>query len=97
MSETSVDVYYLNLPVSSADQASSLANYLSAHGIPAEGETDQVVCPLPQRGAIARQHRLIRQLHQSWKLFWENSDSELYGLPVYVKPSVGCSQGCSTP
>lgn len=95
MSGSGVDVYYLGLPVESANQATSLASYLSAHGIPAEGEADQVVVPLPQRGPS--KNRLVRQLHQSWKLFWEHSDSELYGLPVYVKPPMPHhAQDCAT-
>lgn len=77
-------VYYLSIPVESADQATSLARYLNAHGVEASGDgPDEVVCPIDS--SEPRQLSLISTLHQHWRLFWENSDSELYGLPVYVK------------
>jgi hypothetical protein len=27
----------------------------------------------------------VYNLHQSWRRFWEHSDSGLFGLPVYTK------------
>lgn len=97
MSENAVDVYYLSLPVDSTDQASSLASYLSNHGIEAAGEVDAVVCPVSCSGPnLSRSVLLIRQLHHSWRMFWQNSDAELYGLPVYRKPPSGCPQSCTT-
>jgi hypothetical protein len=80
------EIYYLNLPAGSADQVTSLVSYLKAHGIEAaEDYPDDVICPIdPSRPA---QLSLIHDLHRHWRRFWEHSDSELYGIPLYVKPA----------
>ena len=83
-------VMYLSIPVDSADQGASLANYLNAHGVTeavADGP-DQVVIPLGMTSVCRR----IVQLHKSWGLFWEHSESSLYGLPVYVKSGPECER-----
>jgi hypothetical protein len=86
------DVYYLTLPVDSIDQGTSLADYLTKHGVHAEVELpDGVLCPVEEMSATG----LIQQLHQHWKLYWQHSDAELFGLPVFVKPTQepsGCTE-----
>jgi hypothetical protein len=82
--ESLVEIYYLTLPVDSSDQATSLANYLNAHGVEAVSDTDDgVTCPIPDTKLVST----IHQLHTSWRLFWRHSDEEVFGLSVYVKPA----------
>jgi len=92
-SENTTEVYYLTLPVESPDQATSLTNYLNAHGIEAVSEDTGVTSPIGEAAAVA----VIRQLHVSWKLFWKHSDAEVFGLSVYVKPAHFCSEELRTP
>ena len=90
--ENTTEVYYLTLPVESADQATSLTNYLNAHGIEAVSDDGGVTCPLSEAKTVAT----IHQLHTSWKLFWQHSDAEVFGLSVYVKPAHFCPEGSRT-
>jgi hypothetical protein len=75
-------VYYLTLPVESSDQATSLANYLNAHGVEAVSEgVDGVTCPITEVELAVDIHGLC----ESWRRFWKHSDAEVFGLSVYVK------------
>jgi len=77
----STDTLYLTISVDNADQALSLAEYLSRHGICAVPEgNDAVVCTLtdPQAAVV------INQLRSGWKRYWEHSDSGLFGAPMRV-------------
>lgn len=76
-SENAVDgtgVYYLTLPVESSDQATSLSNYLNAHGVEAVSEgVDGVTCPITEPELAVD----IHQLCKSWRRFWKHSDEEV--------------------
>ena len=77
-----VGISYLAIPLDSADEAESLANYFNEHGVCAFQQTsNEVNCPLENADTQAR----IDLLKQSWALFWEHSDGMLMGLQVYVK------------
>lgn len=82
------DVCYLTLPVDSGNQATSLASYLTNHGITAVAEANEVTVPLEDPAAAAD----VYSLRQSWGLFWQHSDAALFSLPVFVKPSTGCCE-----
>ena len=77
-----VDVFYLTLPVDNADQAVSLAEYLNHHGVCAAREgNDAVICPIdhPDKAGI------VHQVRQTWRMYWDNHDSGLFGLPVFTR------------
>jgi hypothetical protein len=81
--ESEVSVFYMTLPTDSADHAVSLTEYLNQHGIVAARDgTEMVTCPLEDPSLVSD----VYNLHQSWKRFWQYSDSGLFGLPVYSKP-----------
>ncbi|QDH91724.1 hypothetical protein SEA_PHRAPPUCCINO_49 [Mycobacterium phage Phrappuccino] len=82
-----LDICYLTLPVESADQAASLATYLNKHGVEAVAELNEVTCPIHDPAEAAP----IYGLRRNWTLYWENSDAEIFGLPVFVKDSACCS------
>ena len=42
---------------------------------------DTVELPIPDVDTFAR----VEALKGTWALFWENSDSGLFGLPMYIK------------
>lgn len=65
-----------------ANQAESLANYLTRHGVEAVSAGNEVTCPVEDGEHAAR----AMTLRNSWRLFWRYSEKELYGLPCYVKP-----------
>lgn len=74
-----VDVLYLTIPVDNADEALSLAEYLSRHGICASRDgSDAVTCVLSDPGAAVDIHRL----RASWRQYWEHYDSGLFGTPM---------------
>lgn len=86
MPENTVDTYHLTLSVESTDQGTSLAEYMTRHGVEAHLEPpDAVVIPVEEDQGLD----LIKALHKGWKLFWRHSDAELFGEPVYIKP--GCA------
>ena len=88
-----VDVFYLTLPVDSADQAVSLAEYLGRHGVDAAPDgVDAVSVPIERGESIVRTE-LVQVLVENWKLFWQHSDAELFGLPVLIKDYYG-EGGC---
>ena len=73
---------YLAIPVDSADEAESLANYLNEHGVCAfQQSTNEVNCPLENEEVRTR----IETLTQTWSWFWDYSDSGLLGLACYMK------------
>jgi hypothetical protein len=76
------DLFYYTQPVESADQALSLAEYLTRHGIIAHQDgTDQVIVPVSNPADTS----VIYDLVKHWRLFWENTDSGVFSLPVYQK------------
>ena len=76
------NVSYLVIPTDGEDQAASLAYYLNEHGVCAFIQTDhEVSCPLEGTDGYAT----VEMLKQTWRMFWEYSDSGLFGLPMYVK------------
>jgi hypothetical protein len=87
-STPATDICYLTLPVDSTDQAVSLAEYLTRHGITAAHELNEVTCPLEDPAAAAD----IHQLKQNWALYWRHSDAEIFGLPIFHKPACGAAQ-----
>ena len=83
-----IDIHYYTQPVDSADQAMSLAEYLNQHGSLAykDGD-DQVIIPLQcsTTEQAAEQSATVFMLISGWRLYWEHSDSGLFGLPIYTK------------
>jgi len=77
------DICYLTLPLPSIDQAVSFAAYLNHHGYDAAAELNEVTCPLVDDPALGAAD--IYQLRRNWDKWWANSDSELFGLPVFVR------------
>lgn len=81
------DLYYLTIPFDDGNQASSFASYLHRHGYNAEAENNEVTCPLvgdPAPGTVD-----IHQLHRTWSRYWDNYDSDIFSLPVFVKAGCG--------
>lgn len=89
MIKDGLDVFYFTQPVDSDDQAVSLTEYLSWHGVDAfKDDADQnVLVPLnPGSKEVAgEQSATIYMLVSGWRLFWEHKDQGVFGLPVYVK------------
>lgn len=78
------NISYHIIQTDHADEAESLAFYLNEHGLPAwvkEGETSAVEMPEQSREVYDQ----VEMLKQTWQLFYEYSDSGLFGLPMYVK------------
>lgn len=74
--------------VDSADQAVSLAEYLSQHGILAFKETNDsvmIAVEAPNKDHAGDAEKMIYMLVTTWMMFWEHSDKGLFGLPIYVK------------
>lgn len=89
----SMEIFYLTLPVDNADQGLSLSEYLNQHGILAAPEgSDGVTCPMSDPATTA----VVYQLRQSWEMYWEHSDSGLFGLPVMIKTNGGGCAHCGT-
>jgi hypothetical protein len=78
---TDTDTYYLVVALPDQNQATSLATYLTGHGLTAIAELNEVTIPMddPTKAAV------VQQLRKSWALYWEHSDSEIFGLPVFQK------------
>jgi hypothetical protein len=89
----SMEIFYLTLPVDNADQALSLSEYLNQHGVMASPEgVDAVTCPMDDPTRTS----LVHQLRKNWEMYWEYSDSGLFGLPVMIKTGGdGCAH-CGT-
>jgi len=75
------NISYHPIQTDPADEAASLAYYLNEHGVCAQAAADTVELPVPDAETFAR----VELLKQTWALFWESSDSGLFGLPLYVK------------
>lgn len=75
------NISYHTIQTDHVDQAESLAYYLNEHGVCAHAQGDGIEVPVPDAGAFER----IEALKTTWGWFWENSDSGLFGLPMYVK------------
>lgn len=80
--ENITNVSYLVIPTDGEDQAASMAYYLNEHGVCAFVQKDfEVSCPLENLEAYSQ----VELLKKTWRMFWEYSDSGLFGLPMYVK------------
>jgi membrane-bound lytic murein transglycosylase B len=78
----SIGISYLAIPVDSADEAESLANYLNEHGVCAFQQSGhEVNCPLENDEMRQR----VDVLKTTWQWFWDFSDSGLLGLACYMK------------
>jgi hypothetical protein len=90
MSLSGIEIFYLTLPVGNSDEAMSLSEYLNQHGVCASPEgNDAVICPLDDPARAV----LVHDLRKTWALYWDHSDSGLFGLPVLLKSNAeGCSQ-----
>jgi hypothetical protein len=75
------NITYHAIQTDHVDEAASLAFYLNEHGVCAQQVDDTVELPIPDADTFAR----VESLKATWALFWENSDSGLFGLPMYVK------------
>lgn len=77
-----IGISYLAIAVDNADEAASLAHYLNEHGVCAfQQAANEVNCPLENAETVVT----IEHLKHTWRLFWEHSDSGLFGLAVYTK------------
>jgi hypothetical protein len=75
------NISYQTIQTDHADEAASLAFYLNEHGVCAQQADDTVELPIPDVDTFQK----VELLKQSWLLFWDNSDSGLFGLPMYIK------------
>ena len=75
------NISYHTIQTDHVDEAASLASYLNEHGVCAQQIDDTVELPVPDSDTFAR----VEMLKSTWALFWENSDSGLFGLPMYIK------------
>lgn len=78
------NISYHVIQTDHADQAASLALYLTEHGVPASQVNDQadsVELAVPDVETFSR----VELLKTTWAIFWENTDTGLFGLPIYVK------------
>lgn len=75
------NISYHTIQTDHADEAASLAFYLNEHGVCAQQVDDTVELPVPD----VETFETVELLKKSWALFWDTSDSGLFGLPMYVK------------
>lgn len=75
------NISYHTIQTDHVDEADSLAFYLNEHGVCAAAHADAVECPVPDRETFDK----IEVLKSTWGMFWETSDSGLFGLPCYIK------------
>lgn len=75
------NISYHTIQTDHVDEAASLAHYLNEHGVCAQHSGDAVELAVPDADTF----HLVEMLKKTWALFWENSDSGLFGLPMYVK------------
>lgn len=75
------NINYHTIQTDHTDEAASLAFYLNEHGVCANPKTDTVEVPIPDRETFDR----VEVLKTTWALFWENSDSGLFGICTYTK------------
>jgi hypothetical protein len=72
--------------VASQDQAVSLVNYLTNHGLLAfQDSPDAVMITMecPTEEIAAEQERIAHMLVTTWQLFWEHTDQGVFDLPIY--------------
>lgn len=75
------NVSYHTIQTDHADEAASLALYLNEHGVCTQQDGDAVELAVPDVAAFEK----VELLKQTWAMFWEYSDSGLFGLPLFVK------------
>lgn len=75
------NISYHTIQTDHVDEAASLSLYLNEHGVCAQDTGDIVELPVPDAETFEK----VEMLKKSWALFWENSDSGLFGLPMYIK------------
>lgn len=75
------NISYHTIQTDHVDEAASLANYLNEHGVVAQQSDDAVELAVPDVETFTR----VEMLKQTWALFWENSDSGVLCLPIYIK------------
>lgn len=75
------NISYHTIQTDHTDEAASLAHYLNEHGVCAQQVNDTVELPVQDVETFTR----VELLKKSWALFWEHSDSGLFGLPMYIK------------
>lgn len=75
------NISYHTIQTDHVDEAASLASYLNEHGVCAQQVNDTVELPVPDVATF----ETVELLKKSWAMFWENSDSGLFGLACYVK------------
>lgn len=75
------NISYHTIQTDHGDEAASLAYYLNEHGVCAQQSGDTVELAVPDVETFSR----VEMLKQTWALFWEASESGLFGLPLYVK------------
>lgn len=75
------NISYHTIQTDHVDEAQSLAFYLMEHGLDAHAARDAIEVPVPDRDTFDQ----VEMLKQTWRMFWNNSDSGLFGLPMYVK------------
>lgn len=72
------------ITTTSSDEAESLAGYLTEHGVFA---TVADVFEVRIATEDSEHYDEVDTLLITWKMFWEHSDSGLFGLPMFVKES----------
>ncbi len=75
------NISYHTIQTDHVDEAISLASYLNEHGVCAQDSGDAVELAVPDVETFER----VEMLKKSWSLFWEHSDSGLFGLPLFIK------------
>lgn len=75
------NISYHQIQTDHVDEAESLAFYLNEHGVCAHAQRDAVEVPVPDLDTFKH----VEMLKTTWSMFWETSDSGLFGLPMYVK------------
>ena len=75
------NISYHTIQTNHTDEACSLAFYLNEHGVCAQQAGDTVELPVPDRDIFDR----VEMLKTTWAMFWETSDSGLWGLPMFIK------------
>jgi hypothetical protein len=75
-------VSYRTMMTEGTDEAESLSGYLNEHGVFAivsNGHEVSVACEDTET------FELLSTLQTTWQRFWDNSDSGLFGLPMFIK------------
>lgn len=75
------NISYHTIQTDHVDEAHSLAFYLNEHGVCAQAQGDGVELPVVDRDVYDQ----VETLKTTWRMFWDTSDSGLFGLPLYVK------------